>query len=298
MSNKYPKYGAETELGSLGFLSNTLDDLYRRKSGSEVELHEYHRVGFNHIIWFQEPAEHYINLRQIKINPNSLLFIREDVPHRYSADQHKGKYVLFSDSFFCVSKPTIEYLNSSTLFDNMYSIVSINNPKFEHIVESYFSLFKRQPERSRDMYLSISRILSHNLMLEAEREHAKFRNLQPKSVEVRHITMFRSLVNEYFKKEKQVQFYADKLQISVKSLNKILLNSLGKSAVDFIREKTFLESIRLLKHSTLSVKEIAFELGFGPVYFVKFFKKHSGNTPAKFREDCIRRRHKWITLQK
>lgn len=299
MSNKYPKYNADKELGTLGFLSDTLRDLYVRKKNTDVSLHEYHRVGFNHIVWFQgEHAEHYINLRKIKIQPNSLLFIREEVPHRHSENESEGKYVLFSDSFFCVTQPTIEYLNSTPLFDNMYSIVSINSARFEHIVQSYFLLFKREPEQNRDLFLTVTRSLLHNLMLEAEREYTKFSNLQPKSSEVKYITLFRSLVNQHFKKEKLVKFYADQLEISVKTLNKIIFKNLGKSAIEFIRERIVLEAKRLLKHSTLSVKEIAFDLGFSPVYFVKFFNKHCGTTPAKFRENYEISKQKWNIQKK
>ena len=46
-----------------------------------------------------------------------------------------------------------------------------------------------------------------------------------------------------------------------------------------------LEAKRILAHTTESVKEIGYDLGFDePTNFIKYFKKHSKFTPTEFRE--------------
>jgi AraC family transcriptional regulator, transcriptional activator of pobA len=46
-----------------------------------------------------------------------------------------------------------------------------------------------------------------------------------------------------------------------------------------------LEAKRILAHTTESVKEIGYDLGFEePTNFIKYFKKHSKLTPTEFRE--------------
>ena len=46
-----------------------------------------------------------------------------------------------------------------------------------------------------------------------------------------------------------------------------------------------LEAKRLLHFSTLSVKEIAFQLGFADFgYFGRLFKRHTGITPTEYRQ--------------
>ena len=49
-----------------------------------------------------------------------------------------------------------------------------------------------------------------------------------------------------------------------------------------------IEAQRLLTHTSQSIKEIGFQLGFeDPSYFVRFFRKHTGQTPVAFREQLL-----------
>lgn len=52
-----------------------------------------------------------------------------------------------------------------------------------------------------------------------------------------------------------------------------------------IQEKIILEAKRLLLHSTLNVAQVGYRLGFeDPSYFVKYFKRHSKQSPLEFRK--------------
>jgi len=67
-------------------------------------------------------------------------------------------------------------------------------------------------------------------------------------------------------------------------LNEIVKLSLGKTASEAIEERRILEAKRLIKFSGLSIKEIAFELGYEEhSYFTKVFKKITGCTPTEFK---------------
>lgn len=99
------------------------------------------------------------------------------------------------------------------------------------------------------------------------------------------IEAFQQLIEVYFKEEKLVSFYASKLSISPNYLNILCRKHLNMSATQVIHYRILLESKRLLKSTSRSVKEIAFELGFvDHSYFSNFFKKQTGVTPRGFRE--------------
>ena len=50
-------------------------------------------------------------------------------------------------------------------------------------------------------------------------------------------------------------------------------------------KKKLLEAERKIAFTNLSVKEVAYDLGFrDPDYFFKFFKRHTNQTPASFKE--------------
>jgi AraC family transcriptional activator of pobA len=95
---------------------------------------------------------------------------------------------------------------------------------------------------------------------------------------------YRSLIDVYYKKEKLVAFYADRLNISANYLNILCKKHFHESATALIHERLILEAKRILLTTEIPIKEIAFDLGFYDVaYFSKFFKNQTQITPRKFR---------------
>jgi len=105
------------------------------------------------------------------------------------------------------------------------------------------------------------------------------------SVKEKQVRLFRSLVAKHFREEKQVRFYADKMNITPKYLSEFLLSETGKSSKSIINEVVFLEARSLLKQTVMSVQEISLQLGFPDAsYFSKAFKKGVGVTPLVYRK--------------
>ncbi|ASK30210.1 AraC family transcriptional regulator [Chryseobacterium sp. T16E-39] len=99
------------------------------------------------------------------------------------------------------------------------------------------------------------------------------------------ISKFISLIDIYFKEERSVSFYAEKLNISANYLNIVCKKKLNTSASSLIQDRILLEAKRLLKVSEMSVKDIVYELGFyDHASFSKFFKAQTGMTPSQFKE--------------
>lgn len=62
-------------------------------------------------------------------------------------------------------------------------------------------------------------------------------------------------------------------------------NKTGRNISDYISDKRFENAVKMLKESTLSVEEIAFECGFSASSsFTRFFKNKSGVSPSEFRK--------------
>lgn len=95
---------------------------------------------------------------------------------------------------------------------------------------------------------------------------------------------FISLVQLNFKKERFLEFYADKLEVSTKHLSRTVKETTGSTAVNWIDRFVILEAKVLLKSSTMSIQQIADELNFNSQsFFGKYFKKHTGRSPKDFR---------------
>jgi len=97
--------------------------------------------------------------------------------------------------------------------------------------------------------------------------------------------MFLELVERHHDKERMVGFYADRLCITPKYLSKVIKNVSGMSAPDIINRYVILEAQHLLRHTDLSIKQIADELNFADQsFFYKYFKAHTGMTPNEYRK--------------
>jgi len=95
---------------------------------------------------------------------------------------------------------------------------------------------------------------------------------------------FRELLEANFAKQKQPSYYAEKLNLSLYQLNAITKTMLGKTCSDMIHDHIILESKRYLLATTDQVNQIAYHLGYDdPSYFIRFFKKHVGQSPETFR---------------
>jgi len=96
---------------------------------------------------------------------------------------------------------------------------------------------------------------------------------------------FQQSLKENFRTLKKPSDYADLLHISTSYLNETLIKTTGFSTSYWIQQELFLEAKRLLYHTELTAKEIAFELGFEDhTYFARLFKKVNGLTPMDFRK--------------
>ena len=96
---------------------------------------------------------------------------------------------------------------------------------------------------------------------------------------------FIRLVADYHSQERCVSFYADKLSLSPKYLSKIVKTVSGRGAPEWIDSYVVVEAKNFLKYSDMSIKEIVYRLHFSDQpTFTKFFKSHTGMTPAQFRK--------------
>jgi AraC family transcriptional activator of pobA len=96
---------------------------------------------------------------------------------------------------------------------------------------------------------------------------------------------FKELIYANIKTQHQVNFYASLLNVTPNHLNKSVKSSTGKSATKWIEETILLEAKHLLFQTTLSISEIAMQVGHEDhSYFSRFFKKHEGLTPVQYRK--------------
>ncbi|WP_313375892.1 AraC family transcriptional regulator [Chishuiella sp.] len=109
------------------------------------------------------------------------------------------------------------------------------------------------------------------------------------SLRKKEITLsFFELVLEHYKQHKNLSFYADKLNISIKYLSISVKEITYKPASSFIALTVTNEAKRLLLETNYSISYIAEELNFSDQYsFGKFFKKHTNFSPLTYRKKSL-----------
>lgn len=95
-----------------------------------------------------------------------------------------------------------------------------------------------------------------------------------------------TLVRLHFKQHKKVAFYASRLHVHPNYLNGFIKRKTGLTAKQIIQEAVLIESKALLIHTDLSIKQVAYELGFtDPNHFSSYFKKETGQCAIQFRKE-------------
>lgn len=99
-----------------------------------------------------------------------------------------------------------------------------------------------------------------------------------------YFSRFMNLLSTYYKQERKVEFYASRLCVTTKYLSSVMKESTGKTPSQWIHEAVIEEIRYLLRNSSLTVKEIAYQLNFPNVsFFGKYFKRECGLSPLQYR---------------
>ena len=131
-------------------------------------------------------------------------------------------------------------------------------------------------------------ILAYLNLLLAELNSAYFKNKESINILNTNLSKFiefKLVVETHLTEQPSVNTIAEKLSLTTNSLYRIVKEYSGVSPKDFFTNRLMIEAQRKLHYSNLSVKELAFELGFNdPDYFSRFFKKCTGKSVSEFLE--------------
>lgn len=98
------------------------------------------------------------------------------------------------------------------------------------------------------------------------------------------VDRFLLLVQQSFKSERMIEYYASQLGVTPKHLSRVLKQSTGFTAADWIKNYILLEAKVMLKSSNLTMGQISQQLNFpSQSFFAKFFKNCTGMTPKQYR---------------
>lgn len=253
-----------------------------------------HSHDYFQIIWVKKGQGQYtINFENKEITENSLIFIEPDIRHSvYLCGEMDIVNITFSTSFLEYLCPKMETLVKYDLF-SMYdasTMVTVNCQVANKINRILEAMLEEQECRT----YPISKILRIGslftlFIIEIKRQLMAPMNIKKPSFAYSMTLNFRKALKENVCNTHHVKDYADLLGISQASLYRYVTATLGVSPLEVIHEELVTRAKQLLMTSTLTIKEIAEELGIcDAMHFAKIFKNVTGESPDSFRNSAIR----------
>lgn len=133
------------------------------------------------------------------------------------------------------------------------------------------------------LLVQVNRITKLSGLAESQTHHTISRK-------TRQLEKFRSLIDRDFRKQHSLQIYANEIGVTVGHLSRLCREVLGRSSLEVINARILQEAERELVYTSVSIQQLAHELGFDDdAYFARFFKKHTGVSPKAYRANHLKK---------
>ena len=233
-------------------------------------------------------AQFTIDTQRHDVKKNDIIVIsdRHVIDDYTASDNANGLAMMMSVNFFYEVINDVRDVSLLFLFSRNHPVVSLNEDEVQTFKEYFFFLKKKVADTTnhfkRDLVRTMVLAMFYDLSNVIYRVQQVENKRQTRADDI--FTRFIKLVEENYKKERRVSWYAEQLTITPKYLSETVKSVSKHTPNEWIDKYVTLEARVLLKTSTLSIKEISDELNFPNQSFLgKFFKEHVGMSPSAYR---------------
>lgn len=240
------------------------------------------------IVWALEDSVMFeVDAVPLRIEKNQMAFFTPHNIVKLVIEHPKLISFSFNREFYCIHNHDQEVSCYGQLFYGSSEVPVItlcekDQASFHRMME----IFKEEFEYKDQIQGQMLEILLKRMLIKSSRLiKEKMENPEMPQSQLDVIRQFNVLVEQNFREKHQVQEYADLLFKSPKTLSNLFKQFNDKSPLEVIKDRLTLEAKRLLKHTTKTIDEITYELGYSDAaHFSKFFKKQVGESPNNFRK--------------
>jgi AraC-like DNA-binding protein len=235
-------------------------------------------------------ATYNIDTCEQTVLPGDLFFISERhiVDNFQSSDDFDCLYIMLSTQFYHGFVQNVKNVSSLLLFSMNNPVVHLTTEEIQ-TYDNYFQTIRKKMTNKNHHYRTelVQALLlamfydMSDIIYRVEQNSAK---KQTRSDVI--FSRFINLLQENFRKERRVGWYASQLEITAKYLSEVVKNVSKRTPNEWIDSYVVLEIRVLLKNSPKTIKEITEELNFPNQSFLgKYFKEHVGVSPSEYRKD-------------
>ncbi len=247
--------------------------------------HDYYTV----LIIEKANGKHVIDYQTHPFQESEVHFVSPGQVHQVAlTDRPKGWFFTFSKDFLVENNIPESFISNINLFRPFGDSppLKVDKITFERLLRIVKEMEACLPKGLTYRSRALGALLQLFLIYCNNSSNVDVEQLDEESASICILRDFKDLVEKKYNEWHKVNRYATEIHISSKHLSQTVKNYTGKSAKGVIQDRLLLEAKRLLLHTELTIKEIAYRIGFEePLHFSGFFKNKAGISPSKFREE-------------
>lgn len=263
---------------------------YAQRLSIHVKEHQFTNHPHKHdfyllIVVTRGSGRHEIDFIEYPVGPGSVFMMQPGQMHSWQLSNNIEGFVFFHSKEFYEEAYTHAGIHQFNFFKSFQSVPYVKadkkklealTPLFEDMLEEYKLQLPHKFEKLHALvnlvYIAIARVYKKSEFAQSSRYLDVF-------------SKFEHMIEENFHTQRLPSYYASKLNITEKHLNRICRECVDKTSTWLIADRVLLEAKRLLIQTKQNITETGDALGFKDTsYFVRFFKKHSGETPLSFQK--------------
>lgn len=234
-------------------------------------------------------ADIQINLNKYRMFSGTLIFsIPENIIQIMNVSNLRVHPIIISSDFFKKININIRDMMSLYMFAKNRPLIRLDYSDI-CLLDKYYFLIENIIEGEDIQKESMLEGVIYSLFFKLEsivkkRDESGDISIRTKERSEEIFEKFMEQLTRYHNKERNLSFYADKMNITSNYLSKLVKDYSGKTAAEWINEYIILEAKILIKHSQFTIQEIAYKLNFPtPSFFGKYFKRLTGMTPKQYK---------------
>ncbi|MBS1755530.1 MAG: helix-turn-helix domain-containing protein [Bacteroidetes bacterium] len=254
-------------------------------NGNDLQ-HGLHRHDFFFVLLVQSGAGvHEIDFTPHPIKDKSVFFLRPGQVHQLQLKAGTQGYLMEFDTEFYHPSDTLSAQRLRKASNKNICEFEVNRfQKLSFILTNIFEECQNKQEGYKDAIRAALELFFIDYIRQSDNpaSNASANN----GYEMGRFEEFTELLEKNIATHKQVTYYTGEMNLSSYQLNEITKKTVGKTASTLIDEHILLEAKRYLLATPNQVKDIAWDLGYEDIsYFIRFFKKHTGQSPEVFRNN-------------
>lgn len=234
-------------------------------------------------------AQYSVDTEERTVSVNDVIIISEgQVIDNYTLSPDlDGIAIMLSQHFFSEIIKDIHGISSLFLFSRSHPVFGLTSEEANNLI-TYFNLIWNKINNNehhfrKDVVRSLIATMIYDIGQPIYRMQQQRNEKQTRAESI--FTEFIRQVEQNFKHERKVSWYATRLCITPKYLSETVKLASHRTPNEWIDNYVALEIRVMLKNTNKSIKEIADEMNFPNQSFLgRFFKEHVGMSPSEYRK--------------